>query len=225
MASSFSSLIEDLCSRPNISVSHAQILSPSDLNLVLNTWNDTKVDYSMRTKHPIHVVFEQLASKTPFSLALTHGNRCWTYKQLNERSNQLAHYLRHQGVQCGAHVAVCCKRSIDMVISMIAVMKAGAAYVACDPAYPSNRLQYMFEDANVSVILGHSFIEDRLKKDGCTLLLLDTMWEGLKDKYPNSNLVCNITVKDVINVMYTSGKISTVFCGFIISDYKFVKIK
>jgi non-ribosomal peptide synthetase component F len=115
----------------------------------IETWNDTKKDVSGRTKDPLHVVFEGHAQNNPSSLALTDGGKVLSYRQLNVRANQIAHYLRSKGVGPNVNVAVCVRRSIDMIASFLAVIKAGGSYVACDPAYPSARLQYMFTDAKV----------------------------------------------------------------------------
>ena len=105
------------------------MISNAEKRLILETWNDTKVDYSSKILDPLHIVFEKHAKKSPSSLALTFGNKVLSYNQLNSRANELAHYLISLGVKKGSAVAVCCKRSIDMVVAFLSILKAGGTYV------------------------------------------------------------------------------------------------
>ncbi|HEY1496852.1 MAG TPA: AMP-binding protein, partial [Candidatus Solibacter sp.] len=94
----------------------------------------------------IHQLFEQQAERTPDAVAVVFRDRHLTYRELNRRSNQLAHYLGHRGIQPGDLVAVCVERSLEMVVGLLGILKAGAAYVPLDPASPGERLDFLLLD-------------------------------------------------------------------------------
>src|SRR5580704_1494585 len=112
---------------------------------ILYEWNDTEVEFP-RDKC-VHQMFEEQAARTPEAVALVFEDTLVSYRELNRRSNQLAHYLRSQGVHADALVAVYAERSIEMVVALLAVLKAGGAYVPLDPGYPHDRIRYMLEDS------------------------------------------------------------------------------
>src|SRR2546428_11848261 len=100
-----------------------------------------------------HHLFEQQAARTPDAVAVVCGDETLTYRELNERANQAAHYLRRSGIGPDALVAVCMERTPLLVIALLAVWKAGGAYVPLDPAYPKERLEFMLHDANARVLI------------------------------------------------------------------------
>ena len=99
--------------------------------MILYDWNDTDVEYP--EDKTIHQLFEEQVERTPDAIAVVFEDQSLTYRQLNQRSNQLAHYLQTLGVKAESLVAVCLERSLEMIISILAILKAGGAYVPLDP--------------------------------------------------------------------------------------------
>ena len=152
----------------------------------------------------VHQIFEELAAQTPDAIAVVCEGMQFTYKELNNRANQLAYYLRKCGVGPDALVGICMERSIDMVISLLGVLKAGAAYLPLDPAYPKERLKFMIEDSNTTTLITRNnhlkyFVECLVKK-----ICLDND-RNLISTYSVENL-SNLTHEESLAyIIYTSG--------------------
>ncbi|WP_154618414.1 AMP-binding protein, partial [Pseudomonas syringae] len=104
----------------------------------LVAFNATDGEYPL--EQTVHGLFEEQVQRTPDALAVLHGEQRLSYRELNERANRLAHYLRKQGVRPDSRVAICVERGIDMVVGLLAILKAGGGYVPLDPAYPADRI-------------------------------------------------------------------------------------
>ena len=154
----FLQLLKEIVSNPTQSIQTYEILTASEKQQILIEWNDTAHDYP-RDK-TIHQLFEEQVEKTPDNIAIVYEEQQLTYRELNERANQLAHYLRTQGVGPETLVAIACERSLEMIIGMMGILKAGGAYVPLDPAYPSERLEYMLEDTKAPVLLTQSWLKE-----------------------------------------------------------------
>jgi amino acid adenylation domain-containing protein len=153
MLGHFQTLLEGIVANPEQRIAGLPILSGSEHHQLLVEWNNTQVDYP---KDPcIHQLFEAQVEKTPDAVAVVFEDKQLTYRELNSRSNQLAHYLQKQGVSAEVLVGLCVERSPDMIVGMLGILKAGGAYVPLDPSYPSDRLNSIIEDAQVSVLLTH----------------------------------------------------------------------
>ena len=109
-------------------------------NRTAQTWSDVR---------PVNQCFEDQVLKTPDAPALVFSGQSLSYRELNQRANRLAHYLRSQGVGAEVLVGIAAERSLELVIGLLAIMKAGGAYVPLDPEYPRERLQHMFEDLSL----------------------------------------------------------------------------
>jgi len=114
-------------------------------------WNQTQADYPHHLG--FHQLFEQQVEKTPQATALISNDQSLTYQELNTRSNQLAHYLQSLGIGPETCVGVCMERTPDMVIALLAILKAGGAYVPLDLNYPAERLAFILQDAQVSLLI------------------------------------------------------------------------
>ncbi|MGN4062994.1 AMP-binding protein, partial [Burkholderia gladioli] len=134
-------------------VAQLPLLAEAERTRILHDWNDTVVSYD--GPPTLHGAFEQQAARTPEAVAVAFEADTLSYAQLNARANRLAHYLRGRGVGPEQRVAICLERSLDMMVALLAVLKAGAAYVPLDPAYPAERLAYMLEDARPAMLLTH----------------------------------------------------------------------
>src|SRR5206468_2321041 len=119
-------------------------------------------------------LFEEQARKRPQVIALAFEDRTMTYDALNRQSNQLAHFLRKRGVGKGSLVGICVERSLEMVTGLLGILKAGAAYVPLDPAYPSERLAFMLADTRASVLLTQDRLRGNLPKTEAEVICLDS---------------------------------------------------
>jgi amino acid adenylation domain-containing protein len=178
------------------------ILSESELHQLLVEWNNTQAIYPQHKC--IHQLFESVAEQNGEATALVFGDEQLSYKELNIRSNQLAHYLKKLGVKSEVLVGLCVERSFNMIIGMLGILKAGGAYVPLDPSYPSERLNFMLEDAQVSVLLTHKRWLERLKNYNSQIICLDKDWEIISQENED-NLTSKLTVDNLAYVIYTSG--------------------
>ena len=145
-------------------VENLNILSPAERQQILYHWNTAVSEFPSGSC--IHNLFAAQAEKTPTALALVVGDQQLTYRELDQRANQLAHYLLSLGVRPEARLGICLKRGVEMIVALLATLKAGAAYVPLDPGYPLNRQQFIAQDAQISALLTTSDIVDRLQLGG-----------------------------------------------------------
>jgi amino acid adenylation domain-containing protein len=150
----------------------------------------------------IFQLFEQQAEQAPDAIAVVFGNRKITYKELEQRSNQLAHYLHRLGVDAGELVGIYMERSIEIVVALLGILKAGAAYVPFDPTYPAERLIFLVQDSGVELVLTQDKLQQRLPCD-CYGLCLDTNQRVLGEDFSHAGLSHN--ADDLAYVIYTSG--------------------
>ncbi|MCH5586726.1 amino acid adenylation domain-containing protein, partial [Shimazuella sp. AN120528] len=150
---------------------------------------------------PIQERIKYQAISAPTAIAMEDGDNLVCYRELNQKANQLAHYLRQHGVMAGDFVGICMERSADLVISALAVLKLGAAYVPIDPAYPESRIMYLVEDAKLGVVLSHS---KRRQKMGTSAIYLDEMWDKIKH-FPTDEMEMITPETDLAYMIYTSG--------------------
>ncbi|HEY6348111.1 MAG TPA: amino acid adenylation domain-containing protein [Candidatus Angelobacter sp.] len=181
------------------------LLSSEERRQLVYGWNDTADDYA--SNKCIHELFEEQVERTPQAVAVMYEGRKLTYLELNARSNQLAHYLRKQGVSADARVGLCVERSLEMVVGILGILKAGGAYVPLEPSYPQERLQYMISDSHAMVVLTQGALADRLAEMGAPLLRLDADQEvlhGCTEENPQRDEV-ELTPNSLAYVIYTSG--------------------
>jgi amino acid adenylation domain-containing protein len=156
----FSKLLENVAFTPDERVPLLPMIDTEEREQVLVGWNDTRTDYAL--DRCIHELFEEQVARTPHAPALVFENQRLTYDELNRRVNQLAHYLRGLGVGVETTVGLHLERSLELVIAVLGILKAGAAYIALDVDYPLERKVYMLDDAAVSVLITHEDLADRL---------------------------------------------------------------
>ena len=151
MVGHFQTLLEGIVGDPDQRISDLPILTEAERRRLLFEWNNTEADYPK--DKCIHELFEEQVKQTPDAIAVTFEGQRLTYRELNTKANQLAHHLRRLGVGPGRIVGICLERSLEMVIGLLGILKAGGAYLPLDPSYPRERLAFMLEDAEVSVLL------------------------------------------------------------------------
>jgi amino acid adenylation domain-containing protein len=206
MAGHFHILLENIVANPERRISELSLLTNSEKHQLLVDWNDTKADYSK--DQCVHQLFETQAEKTPEAIAIAFENQQLSYRELNQRANRLAHYLRQQGVRPDTIVALCLERSIEMVVGILGVLKAGGAYLPIDPDFPAERRRFLIEDTQVRVILtqdGHSL---QFGDVAGHIVYLDSEWHKLAEQSPE-NPRNQVVGRDAAYVIYTSGSTGT----------------
>ncbi|MFN6530351.1 condensation domain-containing protein, partial [Nostoc sp. ChiSLP03a] len=202
ITSHFVTLLEGIVANPEQRISQLPLLTAVEQQQLLIEWNDTEVDYPLHKC--IHQLFEEQVELTPDVVAVEFGNQQLTYKQLNYRANQLAHYLRSLGVKPDVLVGLCVERSLEMVIGLLAILKAGGAYVPLDSEYPSDRLSFILDDTQVKVLLTQQRFIDRLPPNQAKLVCLDTDAEDIS-KCSTNNVISGVQPNNLVYIIYTSG--------------------
>ena len=152
----------------------------------------------------IHQLFEIQVEQTPDAVAVIFENTQITYQQLNQRANQLAHYLISLGVGTQDLIGICLERSLEMVVGLLGILKAGAAYVPLDPAYPAERLAFILADTQTPIILTQERLVTSLQTHSGQVVCLDSHWELIAQN-SQENPVCKTTSDHLIYIIYTSG--------------------
>ena len=164
-------------------------------------WNDTLAEYP---NNCVHELFERQAAKTPDMTAVVSEGKTLSYRELNERANQVAHYLRKRGVGPEVLVGVCLNRTPEMVIGLLGIWKAGGAYVPLDPAYPRERLSYMMRDSAAKFLLTSGELKRHIPSADDKAILLDSDWNQIA-KESSTNPESSAVPSNLAYVMYTSG--------------------
>jgi len=198
-AKTFELLVSKLCQNPQQRLRDVNVARQLDDTFVVAT--------DPRIETQIHTLFEQQVAQRPDANAIYFEDSSWSYAQLNAESNRLAHYLLDKGVSRGDKIGVLLDRSAEMVIAVLAVLKAGAAYIPLDPALPSQRLEYMVTDACITTLITQQSLMNALEVEISTVVLIDEHWRAvLLKKYSTDNLTCvEQSPDDLAYVIYTSG--------------------
>ncbi|QEI43193.1 Tyrocidine synthase 3 [Dolichospermum sp. UHCC 0315A] len=202
MMQNFVTLLGAIVDNPQQSVALLPLLTEGDRHQLLREWNDTQTDDPCHKC--IHQLVEEKAEQTPDAIAVVCGNQQLTYAQLNNRANQLAHYLRSLGLETEQLVGICVERSPLMLVGILGILKAGGAYVPLDPEYPQERLSLMLEDSQVSLLLTQWTLIEKLPQHPAKTVFLDEIWQQIAQN-SQENLTGIVTAANLANVIYTSG--------------------
>lgn len=199
MVSQLLTIAEQIIHSPQLSIAEVNLLGEPEEQSILALSEGAAVDYPR--EKTIHGLFEEQAERTPDHVAVQMDEQSITYLALNEQANQLARYLRSEGVGADTLVGIMADRSLEMVIGMLAILKAGGAYVPIDPDYPEERIHYMLEDSGVRLLLTQSHLWESTTFDGKLVSLDDsTTYTG-----DASNLESISGPNHLAYVIYTSG--------------------
>ena len=179
-----------------------QLLAPEEERQLLLDWNETRLDYPAEAC--IHHLFELQAARTPDATAVNFEGERLTYRELDVCANHLANRLKALGAGPEVLVGVCVDRSLGMVVALLAVLKAGAAYVPLDPTHPLQRLIFMSQDAGIRLLVAEQRFADLLPVSGDGILLLNTDWNLLK-RQANVAVANTSSARNLAYVIYTSG--------------------
>jgi amino acid adenylation domain-containing protein len=199
----FCNLLEEVVRRPEAAIGDLTMLSPSEYKLILEEFNDAGGARGVPSG-TIHELFEAQVALAPGATAVLFNGVVLSYGELNKKANQLANHLAKLGVVRGSLVGVCMNRSQNMVVALLGVLKAGAAYVPLDPAFPKERLTFMMKDANIDVIVTEKALEGILAQGGQRLVPLEDMADEFAS-LEDVNSIAATTAKDLAYVIYTSG--------------------
>ncbi|MBO1055966.1 MAG: amino acid adenylation domain-containing protein [Dolichospermum sp. JUN01] len=202
MMQNFVTLLGAIVDNPQQSVALLPLLTEGDRHQLLKEWNDPQTDDPYHKC--IHQLVEEQAQQTPDAIAVVCGNQQLTYAQLNNRANQLAHYLRSLGLETEQLVGICVERSPLMLVGILGILKAGGAYVPLDPEYPQERLSLMLEDSQVSLLLTQWTLIEKLPQHPAKPVFLDEIWQQIAQN-SQENLTGIVTAANLANVIYTSG--------------------
>ncbi len=202
MIGHWQTLLEGAVADPDQRISQLPILTDAEKHQLLVEWNQNQRDYPK--DKCIHELFEEQVEKSPDAVAVIFEDQRLTYWELNSRANQLAHYLKKLGVGAETVVGVCLDRSLEMVIALLGILKAGSAYLPLDPNYPKDRLGFMLEDSGASIILTEQRLVDQCRRRQATLVCLDDEWEKIA-REEIANLMSSVTPDNLAYILYTSG--------------------
>jgi amino acid adenylation domain-containing protein len=202
MARHYARLLEEALAQPEQALSGLPLLEPDEAHRLLVEWNHSASE--SLAGPALHHLFERQVEATPEEIALVVGTRRFTYRNLDERANQLAWHLRSWGVDAEVPVAVCLERNETLLVAILAVLKAGGAYVPLDPAYPSQRLAFSLADARSPLLLTQRSLQERMAGLGATAIL--TVEEpGAFAHHPRHRPPCPAGPGHLAYVLYTSG--------------------
>jgi len=202
MAGHFQVLLSGIVANPQEQIYQFPLLAESERHQLLVEWNNTEIAYPQNKC--IHQLFEEQVERTPDAVAVVFESEQLTYRQLNNRANQLAHYLRSLGVGPEVLVGICVDRSLERVVGLLGILKAGGAYVPLDPNYPPDHLAYIISDSQVRLLLTQSKSRDILPECEARVVCLDRDWPVIS-RYSQENLARVATSASLAYVIYTSG--------------------
>ncbi len=191
-------IIDTVLNNCEICLKNVDIVTPDERDTILNKFNNTKVNYD-KTK-TLSVMFEEQVNKTPNNIAVVFEDQELTFKELNEKSNSLAYYLRNQNIKRDDVVGVMCNRSLEMIIAILAVIKSGAAYTPIDPTYPEDRINYMLDTTDAKLLLTQKVLENKVEFKNKLFVDLDNN----SNEYFKNNISSN--KEDLKNDTHTNNK-------------------
>jgi amino acid adenylation domain-containing protein/non-ribosomal peptide synthase protein (TIGR01720 family) len=206
-----SQLAKDLQQQQSMKIADLSYLSREDYDKIIYQWNQT--DRLYPKEKTLHAMFEDQVRKTPDRVAVIFEDKQMTYRELNDKANQLAHYLQAQGLTSNNVVAVGVERSIELIITLLSILKAGCSYVPCDLKLPMDRILFILKDTSSKFLITQKSIEKSSvllnnfsKTNDNRINIID--WENLLevlDKYSRENIVDDLYLQNVAYVIYTSG--------------------
>jgi amino acid adenylation domain-containing protein len=202
MSEHFCTLLAGAAANPSCRIFDFSLLSESERHKVLVEFNATATEY--RRDLCIQDFFEEQVERTPDAVAAVCDRKSLTYRELNQRANQVAHHLRKEGVGPEVLVGICMDRSIEMMVGVMGILKAGGAYVPLDPAYPTQRIAVILEDAEAPLVLTQRKLAKALPDSTSRLIHLDDDWYKIASANA-TNPVRNVNPNNLAYVLFTSG--------------------
>jgi amino acid adenylation domain-containing protein len=197
----FRHVLAGIVANPARRLAELPLLGTAERQQLLVAWNATAAEYPR--DRCLHQLFEAQVERTPDAIAVVDDVE-WTYRELNTRANRLAHHLRRHGVGPEVLVAVCMERGLEMLVSLLGILKAGGVYLPLDIDYPPERLAFMLEDSRPPVLLAQQSLLGGLPSHGAQVVCVDSEW-GLIAQESEQNPPASATAESTAYVFYTSG--------------------
>jgi amino acid adenylation domain-containing protein len=201
MVGHFQTMLEAIVANPEQKISRLPMLSGAEQRQFAE-WNRTETEYPRELC--MHELVETQAFRTPNANAVEHGGQSLTYRELNQRANQLAHFLAKRGIGPESKVGICLRRSLELPVALLAVLKSGAACVPLDPAYPKERLTYMLEDSGTALVLTQAGLLAEVTDFDAEVINLDADWAMFADE-SRENVRSGVKPENLAYLIYTSG--------------------
>ncbi|HEY9767131.1 MAG TPA: amino acid adenylation domain-containing protein [Coleofasciculaceae cyanobacterium] len=213
-------LLAEFVAKPEANLADLSILTNAEKQQILIDQNNNRVNY--KNNLCIHQLFEQQVAKTPDAIAVISQNQQLTYQELDRRAEQLAVYLQSIGVKSEVIVGICLERSLEVVVAILAILKAGGAYLPLDPAYPQQRLDYIVQDAQISLVLTQQPLKDKIRQQSIRVIAIDTQWQTII-RSQQQNLTRHVNPDSLAYVIYTSGSTGNPK-GVLVDHYNVVRL-
>jgi amino acid adenylation domain-containing protein len=205
MCGHYTTILTSIALNPHQCISELPMLTERERTQIVHDWNATSAEFPQTC---VHALFEQQVSQHPDSVAVVFEDRQLTYRELNQRANQVANFLRKRGVGPDVLVGVCLERCPEVLVALLGIWKAGGAYVPLDPAYPADRLSFMVKDSAAKVLLTDSKHKPLFASAAGETFCMDSDWPTIA-KESSGNLQPVSTPSNLAYVMYTSGSTGT----------------
>jgi len=192
-------LLEEFLKKPEARLDQLSLLTVEERRNIHLTWNEAPP-----TPSGIHALFEAQVERTPYAPAVSCGEQSISYQDLNRRANRVAYALRKLGVDADCPVGLCAEHSVDAVVGLLGILKAGGGYVPLDPSFPSHRLQLMLEDAHVSIVVTQTHLRNRLQSYRGQICDVDTLAIAAVGGPEEENLALPISPDQLAYIIYTS---------------------
>ncbi|HEX7774866.1 MAG TPA: amino acid adenylation domain-containing protein, partial [Pyrinomonadaceae bacterium] len=202
MVEQLRTLLAEALAQPHKQLSELSLLTEADRHQLVTEWNDTATDYPRAAS--IQELFEHQVSERPEAVALVVGERQVSYRELNEQANRLAHYLLELGVAPETSVGICLERSLDMIVGLLGIIKAGGIYVPLNSEYPLERLAFMVEETKIAVLLTEKGLAEALPDSGAQVICLDAEHDEISN-HSETNPPNLSDPDSLAYVMFTSG--------------------
>ena len=202
---SFINFVTNIGLEPDCELQELPLVNEEQENHLMHVLNNNQADYSLDLC--IHQLFEKQVQNNPDACALRFADQSMSYAQMNKRSNQLAHHLLEQGVRPDTIIGLCVDRSFEMLISLLAILKSGGAYLPIDPSYPAARIQHMIIDSQISTIITQEKFSQLIATSGCVQLIIDNenLQQTLSMQTSDNPTIAGLTSNHLAYVIYTSG--------------------
>jgi amino acid adenylation domain-containing protein len=205
MLDHFATLLAGIVANPDERIASLPLLTEAERQQITFAWTDTRTEFAeLQADQSIDQLFERQAARTPNEVAAVFENERITYDELNVRANRLAQHLRRQGAGLEEHVAICVERSVNMIVGLLGILKAGAAYVPLEPTYPRERMFYILEDSQAGLLLTQKSLLASLPQSRATVICLDDIDAELT-RESGANFTSGVTADNAAHVIYTSG--------------------
>ncbi len=202
MLGHYQMLLQGMTATPQGRLSALGLLTPAEQRQLVVEWNATQAEYPQ--DHCLHSLFEEQVERSADAVALECADQRLTYRELDRRANQLAHFLRSQGVGPDVLVGLCAERSAELVVGLLGILKAGGAYLPLDPSLPTERLRFLCQHSRVALILTQDRLRSRLSAGPGRVLCLDSDWPMFRSERTDSP-ASGVGPDHLAYVIYTSG--------------------